>query len=64
VLAGPLHRLSGNYRFYNLLERNGFAYVEEVAATLENTWFELRTAGPGSSPAVRRVIAELQPDVA
>ncbi len=35
ALAGPLHHLSGSYRFYNLLERNGFATVEEVAAMRE-----------------------------
>jgi hypothetical protein len=50
VLAGPLHQLSGSDRFCNLLERNGFAYVEEVAATPEACWFELRNCGPGSSP--------------
>ena len=59
VLAGPLHRLSGSYRFYNLLERNGFAYVEEVAATPEECWFELRNSGTRFIAAVRQVIAEL-----
>jgi hypothetical protein len=61
VLAGPLHRLSGSHRFYNLLERNGFAYVEEVAATSEECLFELRNSGPRLIAAVRQVIAELQP---
>ena len=61
VLAGPLHRLSGSYRFYNLLERNGFASVEEVAATPEACWYELRNCGTRFIAAVRQVIAELQP---
>ncbi len=61
VLAGPLHRLSGSYRFYSLLERNGFAYVEEVAAMPEACWFELRNCGPRFIAAVRQVIAELHP---
>ncbi len=62
VLAGPLHRLPGSDRFYNLLERNGFASVEEVAATPESCWFELRNCGTRFIAAVRQVIAELQPD--
>ena len=61
VLAGPLHRLSGSDRFYNLLERNGFASVEEVAATPEECWFELRNCGIRFITAVRQVIGELQP---
>ena len=62
VLAGPLHRLSGSYRFYNLVERNGFASVEEVAAMPQDCWFELRNCGTRFIAAVRHVIAELQPD--
>ena len=50
VLAGPLHRLSGSHRFYNLLEQNGFASVEEVAVTWEDCWFELRNCEMVSSP--------------
>jgi hypothetical protein len=47
VLAGPLHRSSGSYRFYNLLKRNGFATVKEVAAMPEACWFELcKLRGP------------------
>jgi len=61
VLAGPLHRLSGSYLFYNLLERNGFAHVEEVAATPEECLFQLRNSGPRFIAAVRQVTAELQP---
>ncbi len=61
VLAGPLYRLSGSYRFYNLLERNGFASVEEVAAMPEACWFELRNCGTRFITAVRQVIAELRP---
>ena len=59
VLAGPLHRLSGSDRFYNLLERNGFAYVEEVAATPEHCWFDLRNCGTRFIAAVQHVIGEL-----
>ena len=59
VLAGPLHRLSGSNRFYNLLEREGFAYVEEVAVTPEGCLLELRNSGPRFIAAVRRVIADL-----
>ena len=61
VLAGPLHRLSGSYRFYNLLERNGFAHVEEVAATPEECLFQLPNSGPRFIAAVRQGIAQLQP---
>jgi Sigma-70, region 4 len=61
VLAGPLHRLSGSDRLYNLLERNGFAFVEEVAAMPEECWFELRNCGTRFIAAVRQVIAGLQP---
>jgi hypothetical protein len=59
VLAGPLHRLSGSNRFYNLLEREGFAYVEEVAATPEGCLLELRNSGPRFIAAVRQAIADL-----
>jgi hypothetical protein len=59
MLAGPLHRLSGSDRFHNLLERNGFACVEEVAATPEACWFELRNCGTRFIDAVRQVIGEL-----
>ncbi len=62
VLAGPLHRLSGSYRFYNLLERNGFAHVEEVAATPEECLFQLRNSGPRFIAAIRQATAELRPD--
>ena len=62
VLGGPLHSLSGSTRFYNLLERNGFASVEEVAAMPENSWFELRNCGTRFIAAVRQVVAGLQPD--
>ena len=60
VLAGPLHSLSGSNRFYNLLEREGFAYVEEVAATPEGCLLELRNAGPRFIATLRRVIADLE----
>jgi hypothetical protein len=58
VLAGPLHRLSGSVRFYNLLEREGFAWVEEVAATPDGCLLELRNSGTKFIAAVRQVLAE------
>jgi Sigma-70, region 4 len=61
VLAGPLHQLSGSDRFYNLLERNGFAHVEEVAATPEGCLLQLRNSGPRFIAAVRQATAELHP---
>jgi Sigma-70, region 4 len=61
VLAGPLHQLTGSDRFYNLLERNGFATVEEVAATPETGWFDLRNCGTRFIDVVRQAITELQP---
>jgi len=59
VLAGPLHRLSGHNRFYNLLEREGFGYVEEVAVTPEACLLEFRNSGPRFITAVRQVLADL-----
>ena len=58
VLAGPLHRLSGSVRFYNLLEREGFAWVEEVAATPDGCLLELRNSGMKLITAVRQVLAD------
>jgi Sigma-70, region 4 len=59
VLAGPLHQLSGSDRFYNVLERNGFATVEEVAATPETGWSELRNCGTRFIDVLRQAIAGL-----
>jgi hypothetical protein len=59
VLAAPLRRLSGNGRFYNLLDRSGFAYVEEVAATPEECLADLRNGGPRFVAAVRQAISEV-----
>jgi hypothetical protein len=58
VLAGPLHRLSGSIRFYNLLEREGVAFVEEVAATPDGCLLELRNSGMKFIAAVRQVLAD------
>jgi hypothetical protein len=58
VVAGPLHRLSGSVRFYNLLEREGFAWAEEVAATPDGCLLELRNSGMKFIAAVRQVLAE------
>ncbi|MGH3180453.1 MAG: sigma factor-like helix-turn-helix DNA-binding protein [Streptosporangiaceae bacterium] len=59
VLAAPLYRLSGQQRFYNLLDRAGFAWAEEVAATPEVCLLELRNTGPKFIAAVRRALSEL-----
>jgi len=61
VLAGPLLRRCGSMRFYNLLERQGFSCVEEVAATPDACLLELRNSGPRLIAAVRAVISELGP---
>jgi Sigma-70, region 4 len=58
VLAGPLHRLSGSVRFYNLLDREGFAFVEEVAATPDGCLLALRNSGTKLIAAVRQVLAD------
>lgn len=64
VLAGPLRRLSGNGRFFNLLDRSGFAYVEEVTATPDECLTDLGNGGPGLVAAVRQVAGELAPGTA
>lgn len=64
ALAAPLRRLSGTSRFYNLLERSGFAYVEEVAATPEECLTDLHTGGPRFVAAVRQAISELAAEAA
>jgi len=61
ALAGPLLRRTGSRRFYNILERQGFACVEEVAATPDECLLELRNSGPRLMAAVRAVISELGP---
>ncbi|SRR6266851_193106 len=59
VLAAPLQALAGHQRFYNLLDRTGFAYVEEVIATPDRCLLDLRNGGPKLIAAVRKVIADL-----
>ena len=59
VLATPLYRHSGQQRFYSLLDREGFAWAEEVAATPDACLLELRNSGPKFIAAVRRAISEL-----
>jgi hypothetical protein len=61
-LAAPLQALAGHERFYNILDREGFRYVEEVTATPDRCLLELRNVGPKLIAAVRHVIAELNPD--
>lgn len=59
VLGGPLLHRSGSMRFYNILERNGFACVEEVAATPDACLLELRNSGHRLVATVRAVISDL-----
>ena len=59
VLAAPLFRLSGQQRFYNLLDREGFAWAEEVTATPDACLLELRNSGPKLIAAVRRALSDL-----
>lgn len=61
VLVAPLLRRCGHMRFYNLLEREGFASVEEVAATPDECLLELRNSGPKLITTVRAVISERRP---
>ncbi len=61
VIAAPLLRRTGSMRCYKLLDRQGFAYVEEVAATPDECLLELRNSGPRLIAAVRAVISELGP---
>jgi hypothetical protein len=63
ALATPLFRLSGSGRFYNLLDRSAFTYVEEVAATPDECLLDLRNGGPRFVAAVRQVISELGLDI-
>jgi hypothetical protein len=64
ALAAPLLRLSGSNRFFNLLDRSGFACVEEVAAVPDECLLDLRNGGPRFVAAVRQVLSELGPDIA
>jgi hypothetical protein len=64
ALAVPLLRLSGSNRFFNLLDRSGFAYVEEVAATPDECLLDLRNGGPRFVAAVRQVLGEPGLDIA
>jgi hypothetical protein len=64
ALAVPLLRLSGSHRYFGLLDRSGFGYVEEVAATPDECLLGLRNGGPKFLAAVRQVISELCPDSA
>jgi hypothetical protein len=59
VLAAPLHTLTGQTRFYNMLDREGFRYVEDVAATPDDCLRDMRNADPKFIAAVRKVIADL-----
>jgi hypothetical protein len=58
-LAEPLLAVSGSARFYNLLVREGFATVEEVAATPDDYLLLLRQVGPAMVAAVRQVLGDL-----
>jgi hypothetical protein len=64
ALAAPLRRLSGSNRYFNLLDRSGFAYVEELAATPDECLLDLRNGGVKFLAAVRQVISEVAPETA
>jgi hypothetical protein len=49
----------GQRPVFNLLDRSGFAYVEEVAATPDECLLDLRNGGPRFVAAVRQVISDL-----
>jgi Sigma-70, region 4 len=59
ALAAPLYRLTGQQRFYNLLDREGFAWAEEVAATPDACLLSLRNSGPRFIATVRQALSEL-----
>jgi Bacterial RNA polymerase, alpha chain C terminal domain len=59
VLAEPLLALSGATRDYNLLRRNGFATVEELAATPDHCLLRIRHVGPKTVAAVHQVLRDL-----
>lgn len=59
VLAEPLLALSGATRHYNLLRRNDFATVEELAATPDHCLLRIRQIGPNTVAAVRQVLRDL-----
>lgn len=60
VLAAPVLRRTGSKRFYNILDRHGFAFVEEVAATPDECLLDLRNSGPRLTATIRAVISDLQ----
>ena len=55
-LAGPLLTASRSNRYYNLLDRNCFSTVEEVAATPSECLGSLYQAGPKMVTAVHEVL--------
>jgi hypothetical protein len=59
VLAEPLLALSGATRHYNLLQRNGFATVEELVATPDHCLLRIRQVGPNTAAAVCQVLRDL-----
>ena len=61
VLARPLLHRTNSRRFYNVLERHGFTYVDEVTSIPDECLLELRNTGPRLVAAVRAAISELRP---
>ena len=59
VLAAPLYTVTGQMRFYNLLDRQGFRCVEDVAAIPDGCLLDLRNVGLKFLAVVRAVIADL-----
>jgi hypothetical protein len=64
ALVAPLRRMTGGGRVYNVLDRSGFAFVEEVAATPDACLLDLRNSGPKLVAVVRQAIGELAPGTA
>ena len=59
LLAEPLLTLPTGRQFYNLLDREGFATVEEVAATPDDCLRLFRQCGPKTVAAIRLVLRDL-----
>ncbi len=59
VLEDPLLAAHGSRRFYNLLDRNGFATVEELAAAPDDCLLSIYQGGLKLVAAVRQILREM-----
>jgi hypothetical protein len=59
ALVGPLLTMPTGRQFYNLLDREGFATVEEVVATPDDCLRLFRQCGPKMVAAIRLVLRDL-----